>query len=193
MLRSISLLFLLSAFSCRPTRDDCLITFENELSKEQSELITELTNSFGTYIENFENNNFANNYRSFLTQIVESEELYFNLPKDNDLGKRVLQIDTMIFKYDYYENDDGEQRKFIQTFVNSDYILALKAVENCSNLIADYVVTIEETGGISPALLASGASQSFSNRDFHDPILQRILAVELYLPFLTFELDEKRL
>ena len=191
MLRSVSLLFLLFAISCHPTGEDCLTTFENELSKEQSELIAELTNSFGAYIENFDNDNFANNYRSFLTQLVESEEVYFNVPKDNDLGKRVLEIDSMIFKYDYYQNDDGEQRKFIHTYVNSDYILALKAVEDCSSLVAEYVVTIEETGGISPTLLASAVSQSFSNQDFYDPILQRILAVELYLPLLTFKLEER--
>ncbi len=187
MLRFTLLLIVLAGIGCIPSNEDCLTDFNSHLSADHSQLLTELTQKFGSYIKELDEKNFADNYRSFLTQMAVSDELYSKVPKDLDLKKRVLQLDTMIFKYEHFENDRGEQRKFIQTHINSDYILALVAVQDCNNLIADYVNTIQETGGVSPALIAAGVSYSYRDEDFNNPVLQRILAVELYLPYLTYE------
>jgi hypothetical protein len=91
----------------------------------------------------------------------------------------------MIFKYKFYQSENGLTKEYISNDINSDFIKALSDLTECNHLIAEYVDTIAETGGIGPVMMANGAVFNFSDKDFNNPVVKRILVVEILLPYMS--------
>tara|TARA_R110002072_G_scaffold3334_1_gene24539 strand:+ start:111983 stop:112495 length:513 start_codon:yes stop_codon:yes gene_type:complete len=161
--------------------------FNKELDEDYAILLTELTNQFESLVKNMDGNNYAEQSRNFLKPIASGNEkqFYAQIPKDEDFERRMVKLDTMIFKYNNYHSEDDLTYRCRANKPQSDFIHALETVKDCNNLILEYTTTIQEFGEIGPVLTAEGAITNFSDKDLNDPIIKRILAVEILLPYLS--------
>ncbi len=180
------LILLLFIYSCGPSNSDCLETLNQNLDGEYSQLLTELTDEFENIIENSEGSNFSEKCINFLQPLASDDtEFYADLLKNSKLAERLFRLDTMIFKYEFIESDSGLTKKYIGTSWNSEYINALTTVKECDDMVGEYVYMITETGGIGPSLIANSVVVGYSNFDLNNPVVKRILAVEILLPHLS--------
>jgi hypothetical protein len=185
MYRYFSIIILLSA--CSTSSKECVEQLNKELGNEYAAPLAELTGDFERMVMNTDGSGFADKCRNFLKPLASGndKEFYSKIAKSEELVNAVVGLDTMIFKYEYYQSDSRLTRKYISTYWNSRYIQALSTLKECDDLITKYVTTIEETGGIGPVLVAEGAIFNYSDEDFNNPIVKRILAVEILLPYLN--------
>jgi len=174
--------------ACSPSNRECLEQLNNELGTEYAEPLNQLVDEFERLAMNSKGSGFADKCRNFLKPITSGndKEFYSKIVKRDELVNVVTGLDTMIFKYEYYQKDSLTTRKYISNRLDSNFIKALSTLTECNDLISEYVVTIEETGGIGPVLVAEGAIFNYSDEDFNNPIVKRILAVEILLPYLTY-------
>ena len=182
------LISILLIVSCSfPPKQNCLEELNKGIDQDYALLLTELTNQFESLVKNMEGNNYAEQSRNFLKSIASGneKEFYSQIPKDNDLSKRMLKLDTMIFQYNYYKSEDDSPKRYGSNKPESAFIQALENLEDCNDLILEYIKTIQESGEIGPVLTAEGAIANFSDEDLNDPIIKRILAVEILLPYLS--------
>ncbi len=185
MFRPLTLSLLILALSS--SNHNCLEEFNKELDEDYAILLTELTNQFESLVKNMDGNNYAEQSRNFLKPIASGNEkqFYAQIPKDEDFERRMVKLDTMIFKYNNYHSEDDLTYRCRANKPQSDFIHALETVKDCNNLILEYTTTIQEFGEIGPVLTAEGAITNFSDKDLNDPIIKRILAVEILLPYLS--------
>jgi|GEM_PF-2231353 len=190
MLRYLHLI--LTLFACSPDNSECLEQFNLKLDNNHAQSLTQLTNEFENLIKNSKGIGFADKCRNFLTPLAygKDEEFFNQVDYKNALVEKWVELDTMIFEYSFIESENGLKKKCLSTQWDSNYIKALTSVKGCNHLIAEYVTTIEETGGIGPVLISEGAITNFSDEDFNNPIIRRILAVETLLPFLSYIPEE---
>ena len=182
------LITILLALACSSsTNQNCLKELNKGLDQDYALLLTELTNQFESLVKNMEGNNYAEQSRNFLKPIASGNEneFYSQFRMDNDLSKRMVKLDTMIFYYNCYKSEDDLPKRYRSNKPESDFIQALETLEGCNDLILEYIKTIQESGEIGPVLTAEGAIANFSNEDLNNPIIKRILAVEVLLPFLS--------
>lgn len=174
-------------FACSPSSKDCLEQLNNELGTEYAEPLNELANEFERLAMNSNGSDFADKCRNFLKPLASGndQEFYSRIVKRDELVNTVAGLDTLIFKYEYYQTDSVTTRKYISNKWDSNFIKSLSTLTECDDLISEYVTTIEETGGIGPVLVAEGAIFNYSDEDFNNPIVKRVLAVEILLPYLT--------
>jgi len=64
------------------------------------------------------------------------------------------------------------------------YLQGLKELNSTDSSILGYINVKEMAGNISPALIAEGLLESTTKEGFSDPIIKRIVVVELYLKLL---------
>lgn len=187
MIRYFPLLILMFACSPTPSNEDCLEQLNNDLGTEYAEPLNELVNEFERLAMHSNGSGFADKCRNFLEPLSSGneKEFYSQILKKEELLTAVFGLDTMIFKYQYFESNGVLTRKYIQHKWDSNFIAALSNSIKCNERIQGYVTTIVETGGIGPSLIARGALFNYSDEDFNDPIVKRILAVEILLPYLT--------
>ena len=155
------------------------------LGTEYSQLLTELTNEFESMVMKSEGSNFPEKCQNFLKPLADGNEtdFYSNIPFNTELTYRLVKLDTMIFKYQIPE-DKNEIAKYLGTKWDSKYIKALSTIREC-DMVTDYINLIKETGGIGPVILAERVVTNYSKYDLNNPIVRRILAVEILLPHLT--------
>ncbi|MFY0628641.1 MAG: hypothetical protein JXR07_20250 [Reichenbachiella sp.] len=175
-------------FSCSPSSEDCLEQLNNELGRVYAEPLNELVNEFERLTIDSNGSGFANKCRNFLKPLASGndQEFYSKIVKRDELVNAVVGLDPMIFKYEYHQTDSITTRKYILNKWDSNFIKSLSTLTECDDLISEYVTTIQETGGIGPVLVAEGAIFNYSDEDFNNPIVKRILAVEILLPYLTY-------
>lgn len=178
--------------ACSSSNQDCLEQLNNELDSNYSDPLDELTYEFERIVMNSEGSSFPDKCRNFLKPLAsgKDQEFYSKIVKREELVKAVAGLDTMIFKYEYHPTDNLSTRKYISNKWDSNFIKALSTLTECDDLISGYVTTIQETGGIGPVLVANGAIINFSDEEFNNPIVKRILAVEILLPYLTYTSEQ---
>ncbi|WP_148230108.1 hypothetical protein [Marivirga tractuosa] len=160
----------------------------NELDSKYAEPLDELTLEFERIVMKSDGSSFPDKCRNFLKPLAsgKDQEFYSKIVKREELVNAVAGLDTMIFKYEFHTTDSLSTRKHISNKWNSNFIKALSTLKECDELISGYVETIVETGGLGPVLVANGAIMNYSDEDFNNPIVKRILAVEVLLPYLTY-------
>ncbi len=189
MIRYFLLIIIMSA--CSPTNEDCLEKLNSELGSKYSEPLDELTHEFERIVMKSDGSSFPDKCRNFLKPLAsgKDQEFFSKIVKREELVNAVSGLDTMIFKYEYYKTDSLSTKKYISNKWNGNFIKALSTLTECDELISGYVETIVETGGIGPVLVANGAIVNYSDEEFNNPIVKRILAVEVLLPYLTYSPD----